>query len=277
MDKLLASLYLYFDWNGIMRKKSLQLCGFTCIMGIFGAFLRWVQLVKIIEPETGLATAHSPWSYTLVIFSLLNIASLVLWIRSFKKYSFPLKYPDAFSRGLSLYSIAAMVIGAVMALGGVLTVIRSLGSSGTVFDLVLGLFSFICALGASSFVISANKPNKKTGGTIQSAAIILFLCYWLIAAYKFSASDPVIWHFAPRLLAVSSTILAFYYIAGFVFNSPKPLLSLFFCQLGAFLCIITLADSYPLGEQLITLAFAALMMLLSFAQVSNISTEKISE
>lgn len=277
MNKILASLYLYFDWNGIMRKKSLQLCGFTCIMGIFGAFLRWVQLAKIIEPETGLATAHSPWSYALVIFSLLSIVSLILWIRSFKKSGFPQKYPEVFFRGLPLYPIAAIAIGTVIALGGVLMILHSISPSGTVFDLVLGLFSLVCALSASSFLISANKPSKKTGGSIQSIVIVLFLCYWLIASYKFSASDPVIWHFAPRLLAVSAAILAFYYVAGFVFNNPKPLLSLYFCQLGTFLCIITLADSYPLGEQLITLAFAALMTLLSFAQVSNIDTEKTSE
>ncbi|MEA4895774.1 MAG: hypothetical protein VB064_11000, partial [Oscillospiraceae bacterium] len=94
----------------------------------------------------------------------------------------------------------------------------------------------------------------------------------LIASYKYSASDPVIWHFAPRLLTISSTVLAFYYIAGFVFNKPRPLASLYFSLLGTFLCLTVLADSYPLGEQLITVGFLAAMTLLSFKQISGVMT-----
>ena len=252
-----------------MRKKSLKLCGFTCIVGIFGAFLRWMQMINITEPETNLVKPYSPWSFALVVFFILGAGLIFLSVRSLRNLEFPQTYPEVFSRSFSIYKISAVIIAVAMALGGVLTVFRALSSSRSVFDLVLGLFAIICSGAVFSFVMSANKPKKEGSGTAQSVIIILFLCFWLIAAYKFSASDPVIWHFAPRLLAISATILAFYFVLGFVFRKPTPLMSLFFCQLGTFLCIITLADNYPMGEQFITLSFAALMTLLSFAQLNN--------
>jgi len=256
-----------------MRNKSLKLCGFTVIMGIFGAFLRWLQIQNIFEADTGLAAPHSPWSYALIAFVVLFAVLLGLWIRHLKSVDFPSKYPNVYSKSIPFVTIAAGLIGAVMAIGGVLTLVRAVKTSGTVFDLVLGLFTLLCAAGISTFIISTSKPEKKNSGYFGAISIVFYLCYWLIAAYKFSAADPVIWHFAPRLLAISATVLAFYFIAGFVFNKPRPLASLYFGMLGTFMCIITLADAYPIGEQLIAFGFVASMTLLSFSQINSANPE----
>jgi len=258
-----------------MHNKSLQICGFTLILGIFGAFLRWVQTIRVFDPDTGLAAPHSIWSYAVIFIILLGLALISLWVHSLKKCSFPMSYPEVYSRGKSIYSVAAIVIGIIMAVGGLMTIVNAMSvkSSYSVFELMLGFLSLLCAICATVFVINANKAEKQSSGTLSSTVIVVFLCFWLIAAYKYSASDPVIWHFAPRLLAISATILAFYFIAGFVFGKPKALYSLFFSLFSAFLCIITLADSYPKGEQLIVSAFAAEMLLLSFAQLNNITAK----
>jgi hypothetical protein len=256
-----------------MRKKSLILCGFTVIMGIFGAFLRWLQNVNIFEADTGLAIPHSPYSYAVVLFAVLFAGVLLLWLRRYRGITFVSKYPAVYSGIGSFAKVAAYIIGAVIAVGGVLTVYRSVSTSKSAFDLILGLFSFVCAAGMTTFLVSAGNQEKKSGGSFGAAAMVFFLCFWLIASYKYSAADPVIWHFAPRLLTISATILAFYFIAGFVFNKPKPLASLYFSLLGTFICITVLADSYPLGEQLITVGFLAAMLLLSFGQLSSASSD----
>lgn len=252
-----------------MRKKSLILCGFTVIMGIFGAFLRWLQNVNIFEADTGLAILHSPWSYAVILFAALFAILLFLWLRRYKDIGFAPKYPEVYSGPVPFITVAAYVIGAVIAVGGVITVARAVSTSKTVFDLILGLFSLVCAAGMTTFILSVGRPEKKKNGVFGATVTVFFLCFWLIASYKYSAADPVIWHFAPRLLSISATILAFYFIAGFVFNKPKPLASLYFSLLGAFLCLAVLADTYPLGEQLITVGFLAAMTLLSFSQVSG--------
>ncbi len=252
-----------------MQKKALKICGFTLVLGIFGAFLRWLQLQNVIEPDTGLATPHAPLSYAFIAFLLLGALLLFFWTRAYKNAGLPLSYPEAYACGQAFFRIAALIIAVVMGLGGILMLAYALKSSRSIFDLTLGLFAFVAAVSAYLFLADANTPGKKATGRATAAILVVFLCYWLIAAYKFSASDPVIWQFAPRLLAVSSTILAFYYIAGFGFGRPKPLAALFFSLLSSVLCIITLADAYPIGEQLIAAAFALFSLILAYAQVSR--------
>ncbi len=256
-----------------MRNKSLKLCGFTVIMGIFGAFLRWLQIQNVFEAETGLATRNSPWSYALISFVLLFAVLLWLWVRSLRNVDFPSKYPEVYSKGVPFAPIAAIFIGIIMAVGGVLTLLRSVQTSKTVFDLVLGLFTFVCATGMATFIGSASKINKKSQGFFGAISIVFYLCFWLIAAYKFSAKDPITWNYAPRLLAIAATLLAFYLIAGFVFNKPRPLASLYLGLFSTFLCIITIADTYPIGEQLITVGFIASLTLISFSQINGASSD----
>lgn len=264
-----------------MRKNTFRLCGFTLVMGIFGTFLRWVQLGRAVEEDTGLFIAGSSWSWAMAVFLALVAAALVFLVRANKAPGFPERYPAVYAGGGRAVKGLAVFAGVLLALGGVLTVVYAMHTAaaaptslnGTtdytpVFDLALGLFAVISGIAAPSFVISASK-SKPDKGYGKAAVLVLFLCFWLIAAYKYSADDPVVWNYAVRLLAIAATVLAFYYAAGFVFEKPHPLLALYFCQLSAFLCIVTLADSYPVGEQMIVFAFVLLTTLLSALQLGN--------
>ena len=253
-----------------MRKKSLILCGFAVIMGIFGAFLRWLQNMNAFEVDTGLEIPNSPWSYAVLLLAVLVAVLLIIWLRSYRSASFAPGFPEVYAKSLPFVSIAAYVLGALVAVGGLLTLYRAVIVSKTAFDIILGFFSIFAAFGLTSLIKSIDKPKTdKKSGAFGAAATVFYLCYWLIASYKYSAADPVIWHFAPRLLTICAMILAFYYIAGFVFNKPKPLSALYFSLLGIFAGIMVLADAYPLGEQLITFSFVAAMVILSFSQLNS--------
>ena len=169
-----------------MRNRSLKLCGFTVIMGIFGAFLRWLQIQNTFDTETDLFVSNSPWSYAVVVFFVLFAIVLFRWVRGMKDLRFPSKYPEVYSKGVPFAPIAAIFIGIIMAVGGVLTLLRSVQTSKTVFDLVLGLFTFVCATGMATFIGSASKINKKSQGFFGAISIVFYLCFWLIAAYKFN-------------------------------------------------------------------------------------------
>ncbi len=258
-----------------MRKKSLILCGFAVIMGVFGGFLRWLQNINAFEADTGLAIPHSPWSYAVMLFAVLFAILLLVWLREYRHLKFASGYPEVYAKTIPFVSVAAVIIGALVGVGGLLTLYRAVTTSKSAFDLILGLFSILCAFGLASLIMSVDKPKKeKKSGVFGAVTTVFFLCFWLIAAYKYSASDPVIWHFAPRLLTICAMILAFYYIAGFVFNKPRPLASLYFGLLGVFMGISVLVDTYPVGEQLITFGFAASIVILSFSQLN--SAENIS-
>lgn len=250
-----------------MRKKSFELCGFTVVMGIFGAFLRWLQATSVFEPETGLARPNAFMSYALALIILATAAALIFWVRSLKNLSHPDKYPEVMAREASAYPLVAIILGALIALGGVMTTIGSLQSR-SIFDLISGLLAIVCAISLTMLIRNAQKNGS--GAKFFSLAIVLFLCFWLVATYKACSSDPVIWHFAPRLLAVSASLLAFFYVAGFAFERPRFLSTLYFCQLSSFLCIITLADPLPLAEKIIFLSLALSTQLISLALINNI-------
>lgn len=252
-----------------MRKTAFKLCGFILVMGIFSAFIRWLQRINAFEPETGLAVTGSPYGYAVAGFILLFAILLLVLVRRLSGLRFDGRFPQIYAQGIPFAVILAGLVGALTALGGVLTLLRAVGSSKTIFDLILGLFALLCAAGMASLIIASAKPGKRKNGVFGAVSTVFFLCYWLIAAYKYSAADPVLWHFAPRLLSICALVLACYFHAGFVFKKPKPLAALYFSGLAVFLCITVLADTYPSGEQLITLGFAALLTLLSFAQLSG--------
>ncbi len=257
-----------------MRKTAFKLCGFTLVMGIFSAFIRWLQRINGFEPETGLAITGSPYGYAVAGFILLFAILLLVLVRRLSGLCFDERFPQIYAKGIPFVMIPAGLVGAVTALGGILTLLRAVSTSKTIFDLVLGVFALLCAAGMASLILASAKPGKRKNGVFGAVSTVFFLCYWLIAAYKYSAADPVLWHFAPRLLSICALVLACYYHAGFVFKKPKPLSALYFSGLSVFLCITVLADAYPTGEQLITLGFAVLLSLLSFAQLSSAEQSK---
>lgn len=264
-----------------MQKVSMKLCGYALVAGIFGAFFRWVQLTRAVEADTGLFISGSRWSILLAAYLAAAAAVLFVLVRAQKNTAFPQSYPAVYAGSSCVAGIVGVVAGLILALGGVCTILYAMHTAATatpdfsgtvdytpVFDLVLGLFAIGSGIAGAVFVVSPQK-KKSVRGYGASTILVLFACFWLIAAYKYSANDPVLWNFSIRLLAIASSVLTFYYAAGFVFDKPHPLAALYFSLLTVILCTATLADTYPLGEQLIVLALLIFSLLLSAQQLNS--------
>ena len=274
-----------------MHRKPLMFCGFVSMMGIFGAFLRWLQNLQGFDPDTGLGITQSPIHYIMIAFILGFAVWLFLYLHGLKSYSMPEKYPESFACPTKLWKVSSILFSAVMILGalaillnvisamrnetGVTEVFSNLGqklsSLGLVFNLLLAIFAFVCALSLLSFSDGVNGKNPRNGGA-AAIAVVFFFCYRLIATYKTFASDPVIWHYAIQILAVSAALLAFYYVSGFAYGRPRMISTLYFCLLGAFLSIISIADSsLEIGSHLISVSTAGMLLLIAYAQLRNMS------
>jgi hypothetical protein len=257
-----------------MHDKSLKFCGFTLIMGVFGAFFRWAQGLSAYESDTGLAISGSVWSYILLGFLIISALSFIFTVFSFRKKNFPLEFSQALQINLRLAKIIGFAFAAVMAIGGLITLLSAITAPFSAFDTVTGALAIICAISFAAFISSPERDNANARGGASGLIVVLFLCFWLIASYKSFASEPVIWRYAPRILAICAAILGYYFVVGYPYGKPKPMLCLYFCQLGAFLLIVTLSDPFKFGEQLIALSAAGGLLVLSYAIVSRALSQK---
>lgn len=257
-----------------MHDKSLKFCGFTLIMGIFGAFFRWAQGLSAYETDTGLAISGSLWSHILLGFLIICALSFIFTVRGFRKEGFPSEFSKALQIDLPLVKIIGFAFAAVMTIGGLITLLSAVTAPYSAFDTVTGAFAIICAISFAVFISSPGRDHANARGGAAGLIVVLFYCFWLIASYKSFASEPVIWHFAPKILAICAAILGYYFMAGYPYGKPKPMLCLYFSQLGAFLLIVTLADPFKFGEQLIALSAAGSLLVLSYAIVSRALSQK---
>lgn len=252
-----------------MRKKALQICGFTLVAGIFGAFLRWLQNLRSFEKDTGLQILDSSLSLVMAIYLALAALLLLVFVRRLRGYGFSGSYPSIYAEAPPLLPLLSLAVGVLIGVGGFLTLMQAVLSTLKIFDLLLGLFALLYALSAWLFLRSMDAKNAPKSTAFSSTALVFCLCFWLIAAYKHSSADPVLWHFAPRLLSIAAAILSLYFAAGFVYRRPAPLSALYFSLLAAFLTLVVLADDYPIGEQLITAGTTLLTLCLSYAQLAG--------
>lgn len=252
-----------------MLNKSLKLFGFTCIFGVFGAFFRWLQNITAFEAETGLAISGARWSIVMLVYMVLMAAVLFVYVRKLKTCAFPTEYSSAFNTPTPIFDIAAYILAGAMAFGGLMTLFSAVTPPYAIFELITGLFAIVVAICLVAFLRSTKRDHAETRGAGASLVVDLFMCFWLIASYKTFASDPVVWHYAPRLIAICACVLAFYYLAGYPYRKPKPLQTVFFSNLAAFLFIITLADNYSFGKQLMALSCAGTLSLYSILLVCN--------
>lgn len=250
-----------------MRTKAVKICGIALGLGIFGAFFRWLQNIGGFEKDTGLEILGAWQSWVMIAFLLASAVALYFTVRCVREMSIPGEYPANIARFKPFYTIAAGLVALLMLIGGALTALGSRGSVNMIFELILGLLAIAAAICSFLLFFRAKTPTAKGG--LFSSVLVVFACFWLIATYKDSSNDPVLWHFAIEILAISATILGLYYFAGSAYKKFKPFPTVFFCLLGAVLDIVTIADDGSVGAHLLFAAAALLLLLLTFAMLNN--------
>ena len=116
-----------------MRKTALTLTVSTLVLGIFGAFLRWLQTMSAFDKETGFPIPGAGTTKVFLLYSVLAAAAFILlallWLRRFA---------------------AAPEAGAAL-------------RSGTMLPSVLGWALCVCFAAAACYVLfragSARQPN----------------------------------------------------------------------------------------------------------------------
>lgn len=255
-----------------IRKNALPICCYVCAFGAFGAFFRWLQNQIAVDHTTGVQN-HSMWN---VLVPLMLIAAAVVFYliirRRMDTHVFAMGMHDTFRATTPIHDSAALCIGVIIAAGGLITLIA------TRLDPQAGSYRFIGLMsiltGITFPAICTTQKRHLSPGLISVFSVIplvLFL-FWLIICYMHNASIPNVWSYCIEILACCSVAVALYFVAGYPFGVPKPFSCLYSCMLGAFMCLVTLADNRYFGLQLILFGTAAMLLMYAWMIISNMKT-----
>lgn len=253
-----------------MQSEAYKLTGFTAVISALGFMFRWLQNMKIIEEETGLAVKNAPISALLVVLILAVAAVLIGFLIYFRRYEAPVEPVAALGGHTFLFTIVGVAAALMLAYSGISQVLHAGEQLWPKIHSICGIATVAASLGTLLVVTAASDPNRAAARRIGSAILVLFGCFWLVTVYKDAAADPVIWRFAVEILAVCSALIALYHVAGYYFSEPKPQLTLFFCNFGAFLCIMSAIDEHTTAEAVCYAAVALLLLMWGFVLTENL-------
>ena len=254
-----------------MRSTAYKLTSFTVVASALGFLLRWLQTLRIIDEETGLATRGMGISFLVTLVIAIVAAAMAFLSWQLKRMDAPLAPEIAFKNAAWIENAAAWAVAALFFVSAVaqLLTLDSWGETQLGIRRVFALATFAAAAGMAILTLYAQKPEKGGFCRVGSVLLIAFGALWLIAVYKAAASNPVIWSFAIEVLAVCASLMSFYYIAGWFFGEPNPKRAVFCCHFGAFLSIMAAGDDHTIAEGICFAAVAAAQLLWGFLIVSN--------
>lgn len=260
-----------------MRKYALTLTCTTCVFGAFGIFCRWIQGMSAFE-ENGLYKTGNVWGIILILMYIAAAATLIGFAVFFKKklgLASPPEYGLATAGNRRWALIIALVMTLAMVGGSVMLLLTADEERFPDMLRVLALLGIFAAAGFMGLAASSGKPSPKgsaleAGLCLAAALPVAFCCFWLVVSYRQDAATSVVWKYAPEIISLAVTLLAFYYVAGHAYGRPRPFAAIFFCEFGAFCCFVTLPDERLFALQIMFFATAVMQLYVGLLMTVNL-------
>jgi len=234
------------------------------ILGAFALLLRWLQDITIFEEETGLAVAGAAISRLYTLLILLSILALWVLCRRLKGCTAQTE-PE-----LALYG-APKGLGALLAVSAL---VAGLGCALLYFT-GAGLFVKVTALlgllSLPALLLFPSLPRWGGLGAFLTLFPVVFFGAWMISAYRSYAVNPVVWSYAPLILAIASLLLAVYHLSAYLFYRAKPAETVFVCSVAPLFCLSVVVDDLDLSVRLIAAGWALGLVGLVWLLVRNMS------
>ena len=258
--------YIYWDGLLIMQKDALKIVLVTAVSAVFGAFLRWLQLLNAFDAESGLFARGAKTTPVLAVYMLLAaalFAAVAYLLR--REYAASSDPAEAFAAPEKLKNTAGLVCAVLAAVVGVVLMLSASNMPHPGFERVFAA-GCIFAAAALPLFLSGNGGVRGVGGSV----ITVFFALWLVYSYRCSAEDPALWKFLPEVLAILSAMLAWFHLTAYSYGRAKPFSALFWVQAAAFLNIVTLSDERGALRQVLFLLTAAIMLAAEYLLCRNL-------
>ena len=252
-----------------MRKTAITVTVTTLVLGVFGAFLRWLQNTGAYDAETG---AIVPWHGTtivLVIYCVFAVAAILainlLWLRRFEGDD-----DMAALRGATgLPAGLGWAFGVAFALCACVVMFTAAASRYPLAQRLLGAFGILAGL-SFPFLVAKRDGSVRPLGRAAAMTVTLFCCYWLVCCWRNHSANPVIWVFVMEILAVSASTVAFYYIAAYHYGAGRSRRALPAVQLAIFFDMVTLFAPRGAVQGLMLLLCIGMLLLFQVLLMENL-------
>lgn len=254
-----------------MQKTALTVTVTTLVLGIFGAFLHWLQLMNAFDKETGFLIPGAGTTVVFVIYCVLAAAVFcllaALWLSRYGAA------PDA-ETALNCKNVVPFLIGWALCAVFAVASFSQLFSAGTsdqpMLQRLFGAFGIVAALSIPFLFGKREGRNAGPMGRPAVVVITLFFCFWLVYDYKCISRDPLTWNFAVEILAIAASTVALYLVAQHFYGVGKSRPALVLLQLGVFLNLTALFEERETALNLMHGGAAALQLLLEYLLISNL-------
>ena len=252
-----------------MQKNAFTLTISSFVAGIFGFFLRWLQNMNGFD-DKGLSIPGATISAVVVVYTVLVLA---LFFLEEKFYLRKLPRGNTSSEALALPNFLIKVIlwvaAGFLVIGSLIYMFSSDFSRFPAMQRItgaLGIFAGLCF----PFICQRKKAFQEGASSIATVIIpIAFACFWLVTAYRLEAENPILWSYAPHIIAIIAVLLGFYYIAAYSFSNAMPARCIFFLQCAAYFGIFTLMDQLSAAETFMFIGCAAASIIFQYVIIYN--------
>lgn len=240
------------------------------VLGAFCVLLRWLQNVNTFEAETGLIAEGAVLSWLLALLLLASVVVLGILSWNLNRFTTPTEPEEALNdppKGLiAVLGVAAMAA----AIGSIVLFFTGIG----VVNKFIGLLGL---LAVPALMLYPFLPRWGFLGAVLSLNPLVFFCYWLVAGYREYAVDPVLWSYAPLILAIAAMCLACYRLSGYLFYRAKPAKTVFYCCLAPVFALTILMDTSAGAARLILGAWAVGLLALGGLLILNMTPPSLAE
>ena len=248
-----------------MQKDTMTTLLATPILGAFGFFFRWLQLDNSFDDVSGLPIVGSLWHKTMflmcaaaLIFFLARVILLHL-----RQHPFCRDITYLGKDASLLFYAGALASSLLILVCGLLLFINPYVYPIPGFYRLLGFLVMLSGCCTGALTLTFLFPYKPSGLDLRCVFTMLpvaTVAFWLFVLYHENASNPVVWVYSIYVLTICMTLLSLFFLAGYFFETPRPLPLLFTAAMAGFFSITSIADAHPLIIKLMMLGFASFLL-----------------
>lgn len=246
--------------------KKLLTFGLPLAAAVAGcAGLRYWQRATAFEPDTGLLTPGSPWTWCLLALFAAAAVAFALLARRVSRGVEWRGYLAAFSLPHRFMLAAYLLAGGLLLGAGVLGIQQNrLGLDDQLSRYILSIVLVPTGLDLA-LVGWLNAQRQEAQGRFAWPLLAPGWCgcVWLIAAYQAHTAQPNVWAYAPYFLGAVCAVTACYVMASFSFERPRPAWCLWLCAAALVLLTAAVVDALMLGDHYVLLVCLGFMAYLA--------------